>query len=208
MVRFSAWKMTSANKQKQRKCVSPAECDRAWSSHASPMMMYLHASRCRYITGNKTTIIWRYAAGKKKAYFSRKNQHINYSRGAEGTLPVLLNSLRQVKSQQSKWNHSHAGNYAQDGRISPWNKQNSPKTQHIFYAPKEIKKKLHFSLNDSVLTDISCSVDKKPNIPKPFAVAANYNNEEYVESPPHPGSLHPAASTVPFLQIKRSGNKK
>lgn len=65
-----------------------------------------------------------------------------------------------------------------------------------------------FAVNDSVLMDIFYSVDKKPDIPKPFAVAANYNNEEYVESPPHPGSLHPAASAVPFLQIKRSGNKK
>lgn len=82
-----------------------------------------------------------------------------------------------------------------------------PKHSTFFTHEKKFKK-LHFSLNDSVLTDISCSVDKKPNIPKPFAVAANYNNEEYVESPPHPGSLHPAASTVPFLQIKRSGNKK
>ena len=137
--------MTSVNKQKKGKCVSPAECDRAWSSHASLMMMYLHASRCRYITGNKTTIIWPYGAGKK-AYFSRKNQNMNYSRGAEGTLPVLLNSLRQVKSQQSKWNHSHAGNYAQDGRISPWNKQNSPKTQQIFFThEKKLKKPNSFS---------------------------------------------------------------
>lgn len=31
------------------------------------------------------------------------------------------------------------------------------------------------------ITDIFCSVDKKPSIPKPFAVAANYNNEENVE---------------------------
>lgn len=84
----------------------------------------------------------------------------------------------------------------------------SQNTAHFLRTKRNKKKKKHFSLNDSVLTDISCSVDKKPNIPKPFAVAANYNNEEYVESPPHPGSLHPAASTVPFLQIKRSGNKK
>ena len=43
----------------------------------------------------------------------------------------------------------------------------------------------------------------KPNIPKPFAVAANYNNEEYVEKPPRPNSPHPCL----FPQIKRSGNR-
>ena len=64
--------MTFANKQKQRKCVSPAEWDCAWSPHALLIMMYLHASRCRYITGNYTTIIWRYAAGKKKLIFRAK----------------------------------------------------------------------------------------------------------------------------------------